>query len=275
MNEFVNSMPIITVPPRKEIHLFKEYSRDRAIVYKARPNEGKLPWQFLKDISIVPEDKKQNVNRGRLNKPGERIFYCSNDMRVSCLESISKGLTLQPESKYLTVGAWKIIEPLNLAKVYYSNQGLEHFAKNNKELYDRKSEYREWERNDAIGQLKQNFKGEELEKAIVILDFFSDEIGRIDIRNGYDYMLCNYFADHIFHRTKSFKPEDKIDGILYPSIPFSYQGDNIAFTENGFKKLKFISAAFVKVIFTEGANWLFFEKGIQADENGQLLWNNV
>lgn len=100
LDEQVPLLPII-ISPFDKVLPFKEgtFYQDRSILYKARVNEKRFkkgssmpqPWRSVKDIGIVPDEKLEHVKRGRLNRPNQPIFYCSNDFHIACYETISKG----------------------------------------------------------------------------------------------------------------------------------------------------------------------------------------
>lgn len=284
LDEQINRMPIVVtkfdrIPQFKEGGLY----RDRSILYRARVNKNKFkhggsmiaPWESIDDISIIPECKRHLIGRGRINKPKQSIFYCSNDYHIACYEAISKGFPLlsRETSCFLTVSEWKIDKPLNLARLYYSEDGLNFFKKHNEKLYAEKLQYREEDRSEIIDLLKE--ETENLTMDILLLDFFSNEIGKIEITGDFDYKLCNYYAEHVFERTNSTGVDDSIDGILYPSVPFSYQGKNIALTLKGIGKLKFLNVMYVWVTYDKHSGSMQFiplEQSVSSDDRGKFKW---
>lgn len=134
-----------TVEEKPEIERFEETTpRDKTIIYRARENEFidpnkssiKLPFKTFDEISIIPDSKKHIARFGRCNKPNEPRFYSSNDLRAACMESLTQGFTKDfSESKHVTVGRLKIIEPLTLARINYSVESLNKFYHSDPEKY--------------------------------------------------------------------------------------------------------------------------------------------
>lgn len=170
---------------------------------------------------------------------------------------------------------WKIEQPLNLSRLYYPEEGLNHFKNFNEKLYSEKLEFRIKDRENIIQLLKEQPHNNELERHIMLLDFFSNEVGRIDIVDDNDYKLSNFYAQTVFERTR-LEDGSRIDGIIYPSVPFSYQGMNVALTKEGFKKMRFIAAMYVWVTYFENSGdsqFIPVEQRIYPDSNGVLQWN--
>jgi len=282
LDGYIERLPIsITTFP--EIPLFNETQpRNKKLLYRARPNEKidllkstlALPFNTLEEISL--NLKIELIKRGRLNKANQSIFYCSNSVMGACFEAISKGFFMDKAhySMGLTVGIWKMVEPLELASLYYSTSGLDFFQKNDMQLYSKKLDYRNAVREKAMGRIQHDLKAnaDELDLNMFLLDFFSDELGRIDIENENDYKLSNYYAEHVFERV----PQGEIDGIFYPSIPMAFQGDNIALHPRALKKLQFVSAMNVWAVYheeTRNLQIIPLKQNIPADTNGLFHWS--
>jgi hypothetical protein len=284
-NSFFNSLPIQANSKITQIvNLFEGHPRDYSIIYRARENEKlipeissiKLPFKKIEDVSIN-EKAKQSITFGRCNKKNVPRFYASSDWSTACLESITKGFTERVnESKELTVGCWKIIEPLNLAKINYCEQSIKQILTIDNPFYSRVLELAQKENNEQISYNVRNGYGDEFYTRKV-LEFFYREFAKMNIKDEFDYYPTNLFCEHVFDCTEMLDINSRIDGVLYPSTAYSYQNKNIVLHPRAMKKIKFIDAMMVQTVkFSETGNVNFtpLEQHVKANENGIIQWQN-
>ena len=78
--------------------------------------------------------------------------------------------------------------------------------------------------NDKFKQLKKQI-GNDI--GYEIHELFGNAFANFDIKTDNDYFLSNYYADRIFNQIDGFKVGEEIDGIIYPSVPSSFEENNI------------------------------------------------
>ncbi len=258
---------------------FKEgaWYRDQKILYKARINrfsESHIGWGNVENIDIVPKLDRYKITRGRLNLEKQALFYCSTNYHVATYESIWKGFSSENISQnFVTVGSWKINSPLHLARLYYPEQGLKQFG--NQDIYREMLRHRKNERDQCFEFLEEvGYNGRDLDVSMAIMDIMSEEVGKLNIRGDFDYKISNYYSQMVLEKSRHPKFGD-YDGILFPSIPYSYQGSNIALTESGRAKLEFQSAMIVWVVYSQKSKQFEFiplKQDVIADPKGNFDW---
>lgn len=271
------------IEDKHEIERFEEtMPRDKTIIYRARENESvdpnkssiKLPFKTLDEISIIPEYKKHLVKFGRCNKPNEPRFYSSNDLRAACLESLTQGFTKDfSESKHVTVGRWKIIEPLTLARINYSVEWLNKFYQSDPEKYKHMLNYTYAFGKDAAKKIADS--GGDAEFAEQILGLFADEFAKVDIEHDHEYTISNYYCDTIFDRMSIGNETGRVDGILYPSVSLAYQEMNLVLHRRAMKKIKFLDSSLIWVVYHAQHGQVQFiplEQNVKQDDKGNLQW---
>ena len=139
LNNYIPSFPVPIFEADKIYRPVESRPRDYSIIYRARENETfipkegtfKLPFKTVDEISIISDSKKEKIKFfGRCNKPFEPRFYASNNFMTACMEALTNGFTKSPTiSKSVTVGLWKITEPLVLAQINYSEKSLKQFIR--------------------------------------------------------------------------------------------------------------------------------------------------
>jgi len=91
-----------------------------------------------------------------------------------------------------------------------------------------------------------------------------------------DYFFSNYYCDQVFDRCPNEKMINDIDGILFPSVSFSYQYYNLVLHPRCLVKIRFIEAMYVWVTYskdTQDMNYYPLEQHVIADSAGRLMWN--
>jgi len=275
-NEYFQSLPFPIVDFTNEKFFFRQREFSGLnVIYRARhiTNENNRPHESLSDISFIPEDKLDKIKEfGRVNKPHEAMFYGSLNIPTACTEAVSKGNVFEfKSSTMLSVGVWQFEKPLKLVQIPHSEKYFKEFYK----MVNFESE------KIQIDHIQEN--NENLRKKVgndfdfEKLMFFADQFAKWGIKHDYEYMLSNYFADRVLGRLPEFPIDEEIDGIIYPSVAFSYQETNIVLKpEVVMNKLNFISAMqiwFVSFMKTNGgAQFVPIEHGVKSDSNGKLLW---
>jgi hypothetical protein len=285
LQQLVPVLPI-SIMTEKMLWRHKEdiWYRDPHELYRARENELKLPSASLKypfktiaEVSHVPYEKRDLIkNYGRCNLPGQAIFYCSNYYPTACIECLTNGFVKDnSEAKSVTMSTWRINEPLILAEVIFSKSKLSELKHLNKERYEEQLKHTdEWYKHNIDQMEKEISKSMSIDYAKELLEFFSDEFGKIEITSDREYILSNYYCDCIFNQTYMSDGVTQIDGIIYPSVKYSYQEHNIALHPRAMRKISFNSASQVWVTYSSYANDVQFVpmETAYSTENDQIDW---
>lgn len=261
----------------EKFELGQFYTGGSNLLFRARIIDS-IPmksFKSLRDISYISDNEKQKIKQyGRVNKPCESMFYASTELLTSCVETFSKGESMEKfferGSLILVVGIWKIVQPLTLVQMISPERYFERFCDQisfnaDKLTIDIVRQQNSWLEN------KINDK-EQYE----ILKFFSEEFAKTDTKNHKEYMITNYFADRIFNRNPLFTVEDDIDGIWYPSVVSGYQETNLVFPPDKVdKKLEFQSANTFWCIYDKkygGISLNPIEQGAKVNTQGEIKW---
>jgi len=279
MDSYVPKIPLIVFDfKNKMFDLGQHYAGGSNLLYRARllDEKTKQPFPLLQDLSYIPDDKKYKIQKyGRVNKPGESMFYASTNIATACLETFSKGenmkIFLEKGSMLLAVGVWKIEQPMTFAQMSSPEKYFERFINEVNTLDLKKVTIEKVRKNNQY--LKEQIGNEEEFK---ILEFFSEEFAKTDTIDHNQYKLSNYFADRAFNRNRKFSFELDIDGIWYPSVPSAYQEANIVIPPKIVEeKLKFLWADIIWVVhFKESGQTQFnpIEQRAKVNENGIIEW---
>ena len=73
-----------------------------------------------------------------------------------------------------------------------------------------------------------------------IIEYFSDEFAKLEINCENDYFLSNFYCDQVFENCPNENGILDIDGIIFPSVSFSYQYYNLVLHPRSMSKIKFI-----------------------------------
>lgn len=206
------------------------------VVFRGRKNENDKPFEKLDQISLKPKDKVHSF--GRANIPGEAIFYASTNEETVVREVtqwyindtgraqdlITRGIMQMgwsPWTSFMTISAWHLNEDLNLALLFNADSikrtpAIQQIA--------------EARKFPAKGQSDYYHKSFHM-----VLDFFSNEFGRLDVKHELEYIYSAYYAYEIYHQINRQNPSLKLDGVKYTSIANDYRGENIAICESSFK----------------------------------------
>ncbi|MGV8878265.1 MAG: hypothetical protein ACOH2A_04455 [Sphingobacteriaceae bacterium] len=273
--KYLNSVPMSVVDFDNSKFYFGQHEGGANLLYRARvithPNVA--GHEKVEDISYMPDHKLHLLKDfGRVNKPGEAIFYGSLDWMTACIEAISKGINFETDNSLkLTVGTWAFRSPLTFVQMPRS---LKYFSK----FYEIIRHQQTKITVHAITQAnKKIYKDARNETDVKILSFFADEFAKFNLEGDCDYKLSNYYADRVFNSIKGCYT-DPVDGIIYPSIPNSYEKLNVALKPQVIKdgKLVFVDAMQVWVTDPMGKhNQTQFTpiiQNIDADVDGNLKW---
>lgn len=207
------------------------------VLFRGRKNEGDKLFARLDEIGLKSKDKVHSF--GRANIPGQPVFYaCTNQETVArevtqwyindsgrAQVLFTRGLMgkgWNRSASFITISAWHVIEDLNLGLLFSADEkkrtpGIQRSAVEREKPF--------------IGQSENYHKS--FHK---ILDFFSNEFGKIDVKNELEYIYSAYYAYEIYHQTNKQNPLLKLDGINYASIANDCRGENIAICESSFRR---------------------------------------
>ncbi|RYZ48821.1 MAG: hypothetical protein EOP49_17680, partial [Sphingobacteriales bacterium] len=245
------------------------------LIYRGRViiDKRNKPHEHIRDISYVPNDKLHVIEGyGRCNKPGESMFYGSFNFATACIETLTRGEEFRTTgSAMVTIGTWKFETPLTFAQMPLSKRYLKLFYETvsykSKRLTDEAIE----QRNAHVTKMLPTALDYE------ILQFFGDAFAKFDIKSEEDYYLSNYYTDRVFNRIKGFTVAP-VDGILYPSVPNSYEEFNLVMqprTVDG--SLKFIEGMQVWVISHldrgGGGEFIPIAQRAKLDSEGNIKWH--
>ena len=206
-------------------------------VFRARVNinNGK-PFNYLHEIYAPPS--KCIKKYGRANKPCERVFYCSSNLKLAAFEVIQElknKCNPRNEVVFLTIGIWKTKVDLHVSNIIYSpvlhklrDDILTSFQQSQKDIFD--------------GTLDDDTKT----ASSLLLQFFAEEYTKNNIKTDADYRISNYYINSLRNANSFIAPQfssEKFDGINYPSVAMKYKGDNQAiFIESANDKLEAVNA---------------------------------
>lgn len=278
LNSYVPRIPASIIDFKNEKFEFRQiHAGGMNLLYRGRLfDETKISFPNIKDISFVPSDKLHTIKQyGRVNKPGESMFYASTALETACVETFSKGENFDRLKKEngltLVVGTWLIEQPMTLAHMACSEKYFESFSEEAKSLNLKKVTLETIKKqNEHLRTLFDN------DEDYQILSFFSDEFAKINTLDHNEHKISNYYADRIFNRIDGFKMQGEVDGIWYPSVPSSYQEINFVLPPSKVQeKLKFLWADIIWVAYSSDTKQIQFiplEQRAHANEQGVIQW---
>lgn len=281
MDSYVPRIPISIIDFKNEkFDLRQHYAGGSNLLYRARilDEKTKTPFPLLQDLSFIPDDKRHKIEKyGRVNKPGESMFYASTELATACIETFSKGESMrrfmEKGSLMLAVSVWKIEKPMTFVQMTSPEKYFERFI-NEVSTSDLKKVT-----IDSVRKQNQHLR-EQVgnEEEFKILEFFSEEFAKTDTTDHNEYKLANYFADRVFNRNPKFRIEGEVDGIWYPSVPSSYQETNIVMPPHKVaSNLKFLWADIIWVVhFKESGQTQFnpIEQKAKVNDKGVIEWRS-
>lgn len=256
----------------------QSYAGGNNLLYRGRliTNEEKKPFAEFKEINYIGKENLHKIRQyGRVNKPGESMFYAATKKAVACLETFTKEVKLdeiedKSTSLFVQVGVWKITNPLVLARLPIPEDHFSEFLGEMEMLKLEKITLDVVKRqNDSLRKILKN------EEEYKLLEFFAEEFARFKMTDANGYKLSNYYADRVFNRNSKFDTKISIDGIMYPSVPSSYQEVNIVMPPDvADQKLKFLWCDFVWVTVSKsrGAQFNTIEERAMVNDKGIIEW---
>ncbi len=232
-----------------------EYKPSKLIRYR-RHTKGEIYFESSEQLSYR-KDILNIKDFGRANEPGQGLFYCNDyeNQNTGIAEAVSV-FRNNKESKeeILTVGIWKLKQPLKLAVVLPTkgNYGKNLFFDKIKSIYD------SFEESQEFDELKN------------LLEFISNEFTLDLIKNKTNYKISCAYSNYI---KESFPG---IDGLIYSSVKSELEGTNIViWPEVVGEKLEFVAAG--KSIFRRIFNKTFQEIKTVANkyydkEKDKIIW---
>lgn len=152
---------------------------------------------------------------GRTNRPYQSVFYGSIPESKNDYPPLTLLTEILPDffkdektvdNKHITIGLWIVKKDFEVADICYSKDYSNNpiiIEKQN--LWNKKLEE---EYNETVNQHKET------------LEFISYQFSKKDIKSHWDYKLSSVFFDLI--------QEEKITGILYPSVKRDFEGLNLS-----------------------------------------------
>lgn len=240
----------------------------RAMIIKGDSNE---PHEYVKDISYMPSDKLHYIkDYGRVNKPGQAMFYGAFNPVTAAIEVLHANPEfLKKPSALLTIGIWKFAEPLVLTEMLLSQS---QHDKMYRELSGIKEFVSKFDKKFFDEQVAWTNKFTDLEQAAT--EYFAAKFCEYN-ENNHHYKASNYYADRVFDRYSEHPNSGgtPIEGIIYSSVPNSYQQKNIVLPpEVVDSKLKFFAAEQI-IVFGGDSFQIGVIDRAHADDNGKLLWD--
>lgn len=241
MREYRQSLFTIPVYPIKV--------KKGTVVFRARRNDslGGKENLFNNVKEIGMKDSKLVKSFGRANIPGESVFYASTNEETVVREVtqwyindsgrahdlVTKGVMQMgwsPWTSMMTISAWLVEEDLNLALLFGNEekraQAIQEFQADR--LLRKEEESEEYHRSKNM-----------------IIDFFSKEFGKMNVKHEYEYLYSAYYAYEVFRNTQTEFPSEKFDGVKYASIANDLRGENLAISEYAYRrKMKFLGGNF-------------------------------
>lgn len=238
-------------------------------LFRARINNNGNHFIYTNDLYAPPSSCIKEY--GRANKPGERIFYCSSNLKLAAFEVLTNSqvyLNRSLEDIKISIGIWQTKMNLHVASIY-DNPKLHTLRK------DILDEY-------LINQ-EMLFNGNISFNAAVsnslLLQFFAEEFTKCDTKSNCDYRISNFYISSLRQSNSCISDEffsDKFDGLNYPSIAMKYKGDNQAiFIESADSKIELINAIEIKCMnlnFCNGDFDPFIINETKLISDGKIFW---
>lgn len=228
IRNYLESIPIVENTIKAGTHLAR-----------ARSKSNDIPYKLLSEITL--RDKKHVTSFGRAHRPNQAIFYCSTNCEVAIREAtqwhvtdfgtlISRNMLkdYNPHIKFVTVSIWKVTKDLKVASLFL-----------NKDAMEANPVVRYFGEQIKNGNIK-DWDEQVVKSKNLILEFFSNEFAKRDIKHETDYLLSAYYANEVYTISGL---TGRLDGVAYPTVALAYTGESIAVTEDAYKdKMEFVIA---------------------------------
>ncbi|HMP30206.1 MAG TPA: hypothetical protein PKD85_11435 [Saprospiraceae bacterium] len=199
-----------------------------------------------KDISYR-EDSYNIHNFGRANPPYISMFYGAvksstiEHPRIINLLETSEIFRNMPDNRYtdanfkMTLGKWIIKEDFEVLDIIYNKYNRENIPEIKNAYSERREELYKEHPNEA----------EQLE---LVLEFFSDEFSKKDVKSHHDYKISTVYTQMALLKG--------LHGVSYPSVRTQYLGNNVAITPFAIDKYCELEKAAMFQIDKSGDNTL-------------------
>ena len=176
-------------------------------IFRSRPNRTK---DFFTSIDEITYPKPEFIkNFGRLNCPGQSIFYCSENRPTSYMEltemwaeEVGFG-----ETFFVTISEWILQRDINLVMIVNPNKA------------ERKTEYDKMH-GEAFDQKLSECTPEQQKIGYRFYEFISQEFFKPAKKDLSTYIKTCAFGNLALSYFTC-------DGLIYPSVPFMGDGFNI------------------------------------------------
>ena len=213
------------------------------VIFRGRPNEGEEDFRELKDLGIKPSRLVKSYGRGHI--PHQSAFYASSNEETVAREVtqwyindngrfqdlISRriiNMKWNGSTSFMTISAWHVKEDLTLALLFNTD------SKN-------RSPYIQNCKNDYCNLTKGNEN--RLKSRKLLLDFFSTEFGKVDVKHESEYLFSAFYSSEIFANEITETQDVEFYGVKYASIANENRGENYAIKESSFRnKIEFLGA---------------------------------
>jgi len=221
-NKLFNALISLQVVPFVTGILKKGHSIERARIN--RPEEI-----FTTESQISYRTDYQNIKSyGRANVPHFSLFYgafesdvIKHPRFVNLLETseIFRNLEeneIENADFIMTVGKWRIIKDIEVVQMVFDENSIK-----NSEDIKRGYEFHLRKMSQEHPEQKKQFE--------IILQFFSNEFAKKEIKTHYDYMVSAAYTDMAINWQGH-------KGLTYPSVKTDYQGHNVVLTPSVVEK---------------------------------------
>lgn len=179
------------------------------LLFRTRINKKNDPFLNISEISYP---KETNVNSyGRVNKPSQSMFYCSENRPTSYLELIEY-LTEKHaagDEITLTIGAWNLVDSITVALIFNPLKPRDNpYNIEHGKAYD-----------SLIEEIDEEFK----DGYNLFFEYIGSKFDQPGKNDREAYLITAAYSNLIFAHNKMVK------GLIYPSVPFCGEGFNIAF----------------------------------------------
>jgi hypothetical protein len=214
-----------------------------SVIFRGRPNEGNDDFKELKELGIKPS--RLVTSFGRAHVPKQSAFYASSNEETVAREVtqwyindngrfqdlISRKIinkNWNGSTSFMTISAWHVKEDLTLALLFNADS-------KNRSPYVQECE------NDYYNFTKGNEN--RLKSRKMLLDFFSTEFGKVDVKHESEYLFSAFYASEIFANEITETQDVEFDGVKFASIANENRGENYAIKQSSFKKkIEFLGA---------------------------------
>lgn len=184
-------------------------------IHRSRTHENDTFFKSFSEIGLVPN--RYVTSFARCNRPGQSVFYCSENRPTSFMELVNSWVekTKPGDEIFVTLGRWQIIKPFQVAII--TTPDKEH----RKDKFD-------IEHGSALDEFIGETKDKDQQESHIIFYRYMFEKfrmpGSLDPKT---YLITTAYCNLIWAQKG-----EKIDGIYYPSVPFMSQGVNFAFKKD-------------------------------------------